>query len=102
MARACSRSAGCDGLLRLCLAGLTGVLGWCPGPLVVECGTVGYADGEVVSDEADRDQLEVVAEGVVEVERGLARGAGPGRPGDDDAMVKKVLLPPEEMPRADR
>jgi hypothetical protein len=54
-----------------------------------------------VHDETDRDEFEVVAEGVVEVEGGLARWSGPGRPGDEDAVVEKALLPSQEAPGRD-
>ena len=45
------------------------------GPLVVELGSVGDADGKDGVDEPDGDQFEVIAERVVEVERrlGVAR-----------------------------
>jgi hypothetical protein len=69
--------------------------------LVVELGPVRDADGKDGVDEPDGDQLEVIAERVVEVERRLAQRTWPGRSRDDDAVLGETIHPPEQVPGTD-
>src|SRR6516225_7998032 len=76
------------------LSGRTGVP-----PLIVEPGAIRYAGLQVMSDEAQGDELQVIAKGVVEIERSLPRRAGSRDLRRAHALCFETALPTEEPSR---